>query len=68
MNYDDDEKRIDFEITDYNYIASALGNGYFSGMTMAELWDCIYMSTNREELDEAISATIRFKELTKKGV
>lgn len=60
-------KNTDYEISDYNYITSALGNGYFSGLTMSELWDCISMSKNREELDEAISATIKFKEIVAKN-
>jgi hypothetical protein len=34
---------------------------------MSELWDCISMSKNREELDEAISATIKFKEIVAKN-
>lgn len=53
----------DFEISDYNYIASALGNGFFSGLTMMEVWSCVSMSKTREELDEAIAATIWFKEV-----
>lgn len=60
------EESKNYQISDYNYITSALGNGYFSGLSMTELWDCIYMSTNREELDAAITATISLKELTKK--
>ena len=51
------------KITDYNYIGSAIGNAYFSGLTFSELWDCIYISSSREQLDAAVSATIKLKEL-----
>lgn len=56
----------DFKITDYNYIASTMGNAYYSGVTYEELWDCISMAQTREELDEAVSATIKLKELIRK--
>jgi hypothetical protein len=52
------------KITDYNYIGSAIGNAYFSGVSFNELWDCVFMSETPGELDAAISATIRLKELS----
>lgn len=55
----------DFEITDWNYITSSIGNAFFSGLEFSELWDCVALSENREELDAAISATIQLKEITK---
>lgn len=54
----------DFEITDYNYIGSAVGNAFFSGVSFDELWSCMVESNTREELDAAVSATIRLKEIT----
>ena len=54
-------------ITDYNYIGSAIGNAFFSGISFAELWDCVAMSQTPEELDAAVSATIRLKELSSKN-
>jgi hypothetical protein len=55
------------KITDYNYIGSAIGNAYFSGVSFNELWDCVFMSETPDELDAAISATIRLKELSSKN-
>lgn len=54
---------MDFEITDYNYIGSSIGNAMYSGLTLPELWSCTELSQNREQLDTAVSATIRLKEL-----
>jgi hypothetical protein len=54
---------IDYEITDYNYICSAIGNAYFSGLAFEELWNCISISATREELDASVEATIKLHEL-----
>lgn len=54
----------EIEIADYDYFGSTVGNAYFSGVTFEELWSCVFLSSNREELDEAVSATIRLKEIT----
>jgi hypothetical protein len=54
-----------FEISDYNYIGSSIGNAFFSGVSFEQLWDCVSMSQTREELDAAVTATIRLNELTK---
>lgn len=53
------------KITDYNYIGSAIGNAFFSGVSFDELWNCVLMSSTPEELDAAVSATIKLKELSK---
>ena len=53
------------EITDYNYIGSSIGNAYFSGVSYDQLWNCVLLSSNREELDAAVSATILMNEITK---
>jgi len=55
------------KITDYNYIGSAIGNAYFSGVSFDELWNCIFICETPDELDAAISATIRLKELSQKN-
>lgn len=55
------------DITDYNYIGSAIGNAYFSGVSYDQLWAAIKLSETREELDAAITATIQINELLKKG-
>ena len=51
------------DISDYNYIGSAIGNAYFSGVSFDELWSCVMLSQTREELDAAISAQIRLSEI-----
>ena len=56
----------EYDIDTYAYVGSAIGNAYFSGVSFAELWDCVSMAKTREELDEAVSATIKLKELVKK--
>jgi len=60
-------KKIDYDISDYNYIGSAIGNAYYSGLTFEQLWDCVAISSTREELDETVSAIILLNEIVKKG-
>jgi hypothetical protein len=55
----------DFKISDYDYIGSSIGNAFFSGVSFGQLWDCVSLSQTREELDAAVTATIRLNELTK---
>jgi len=62
MDYED-ESPISLEITDYNYIGSAIGNAYFSGLSFTQLWSCVLSSHSREQLDVAISAQIRLSEI-----
>lgn len=56
-------KPEDYEIPDYNYIGSSIGNAYFSGLSFQELWSCVMLSSTREELDAAVDLTIKLKEL-----
>jgi hypothetical protein len=56
----------DYKITDYNYFGSTVGNAFHSGLTFEELWQCVFMSKTREELDFAITATIDLNKITKK--
>ena len=51
------------EINDYNYIGSAVGNAYFSGLTFDQLWSCVSLSYTREELDAAVTAQIKLNEI-----
>lgn len=51
------------KIHDFDYLSSSIGNAYFSGLTFDELWRCILLSETREELDAAVSAMIRLKEI-----
>lgn len=52
----------DFEITDYNYIGSAIGNAFFSGVCFGMLWECVSSARTREQLDSNVSAAIAGKE------
>ena len=54
---------MEYSISDYNYITSAIGNAIFSGLTLDQIWSCIVMCETREQLDAAVSAAIRLKEL-----
>lgn len=54
---------MDYYISDYNYFGSTVGNACFSGLTIEELFSCVLLSSTREELDAAVSASIALKEL-----
>lgn len=54
---------MEYKISDYDYIASAIGNGIFSGLTINQIWSCILLSKNREQLDAAITAAIKLQEI-----
>lgn len=56
---------MEYKISDYDYITSAIGNGIFSGLTMGQLWSCILLSKNREQLDAAITAAIKLQEISR---
>ena len=53
----------DPEIDAYNYIGSAVGNALFSGVSFEQLWSCVAMAETPEQLDEAVSATIKLNEM-----
>jgi len=61
-HFDGDKEPANFEITDYDYIGSALGNAYFSEIGFDTLWECVASSETRESLDEKVSAAISGKE------
>lgn len=54
---------MEIKITDYNYFGSTVGNACFSGLTIEELFSCVLLSSTREELDAAVSASIKVKEI-----
>ena len=66
MSEDYDDYDYNVEITDFNYIASTVGNAFFSGLSFSELWECVSLSRSREDLDTAVDATIKLKELINK--
>lgn len=51
------------DISDYNYITSAIGNAYFSGVSFDQLWQAVILSEDKKQLDAAISAQIRLNEI-----
>lgn len=53
------------KITDYNYMGSAIGNAYFSGLSFEELWKCVLLAEDREQLDTAVDISIKLKQLLK---
>ena len=55
------------KIEDYDYIGSSIGNAFFSGMSFQELWNCVSISKNMEELDTTIEITIKLKEMIKRN-
>ena len=55
-----------YQIEDYNYFGSTVGNAYFSGLTLEQLWSCVSLSETREQLDEAVTATIRLNKLIRR--
>ena len=56
---------MEYKISDYDYITNAIGNGIFSGLSMDQLWSCILLSKNREQLDAAITAAIKLQEISR---
>lgn len=52
------------EITDYNYIGSAVGNAFFSGVSFEQLWSCVSLAKTPAQLDEAVTATIKLNEMS----
>lgn len=60
------KKETEHDISDYNYIGSAIGNAYFSGLSFDQLWSCVKESKNREQLDAAVLAMSRLIDLTKR--
>jgi len=55
-------QNLEPKIADYDYIGSAVGNAFFSGVTFDTLWDCINNANTREGVDANVSAAINAKE------
>lgn len=52
-----------FEIDPYMHAGSAIGNAFFSGLTLEEVFSCARLAETVEGFDEAVSATIKLREL-----
>lgn len=57
----------DYEVSDFQYLTSGIGNAYFSGMSMTDLWDCVLIGETASGIDAAIAAKLRLDEITKRG-
>lgn len=56
------EDSDNYKVSDFNYITSAIGNAYFSGIGFSLLWEAVSNSKTREQLDKNVSAAIKAKE------
>lgn len=54
-----------YEPDEWDYLLSTICNAYFSDLKFEELIDCVMLSGNKEELDAAVSATIRLWEIVR---
>jgi hypothetical protein len=55
-----------FEINDFVYFGSTLGNAIHSGLNTEQIWNCLTLSKTREQFDAAVSLTIRLNEITRR--
>lgn len=51
------------KITNYNYIASAIGNAKFSDVSFDVVWNAIAICNNSEQLDAVLAASIKLTEI-----
>lgn len=56
---------MEFEPSEWDYLLSTICNAYFSDLKFEELIDCVMLSSNKEELDASVSATIRLWEIVR---
>lgn len=57
----------DYEIDPMAYVGSTVGNAFFSGITMEELFSCVCLADDErtpEALDAAVTATIQLKDIS----
>lgn len=54
---------LDDQIPPFMYAGSTLGNALYSGLDLKEVFSCVLLATSFEEFDEAVSATIKFRDL-----
>lgn len=50
-------------LNDFDYMSSAIGNAFFSGLTLKELWECVSIVGDGKSFDVAIDITLKLKEL-----
>ncbi len=55
----------DYDIDTWQHVSSALGNGYFSGVSMETMWEAVKQSSNREEFDAAIAGSVKIEDIKK---
>lgn len=52
-----------FTPSQYDYARSALANGIVSGLGIEEIWEAICLAESGEQLDAALTASIRLSEI-----
>lgn len=60
---EDDHQPAEFQVSDYAWITSAIGNAYFSGLSFEEFWECVVHTHSAQDIDTAVDAAIKLKEL-----
>lgn len=63
MMWGEEDDHHEVSVADYAWITSAIGNAFFSGLTFEELWECVAHTTNAQDIDTAVDAAIKLKEL-----
>jgi len=73
------ENHIDFEINPFTYVGSTIGNAFHSGLSLEDVYAALLVAEHArafdnnvndlifERFDNAVSATIRLKEITKES-
>ncbi|AMO44191.1 hypothetical protein DSS3P8_133 [Roseobacter phage DSS3P8] len=73
------ENHIDFEIHPFTYVGSTIGNAFHSGLSLEDVYAALLVAEDArafdnnvnelifERFDNAVSATIRLKEITKES-
>lgn len=56
---------MEYKPSEWDYLTSTICNAYFSDLKFEELVDCVMLSADKDELDAAVSATIRLWEIVR---
>lgn len=60
MDEDDDADRAhqlaDLSVTPWHLVGSTLGNAFYSGLTLEQVWSCYSESLTLEQFDTAVNA------------
>lgn len=56
---------MEYKPSEWDYLMSTICNAYFSDLKFEELVDCVMLAADKDELDAAVSATIRLWEIVR---